>query len=81
MMNLKWKAANASSIPADMKKKYNFSKGERGRFTNPDGKFNLPICLEREIAKSVEKNVDRNQIVNRLLVKDMETIDLGPTHA
>ena len=64
-----------------MKKEYDFSKGVRGKFANPEGEFNLPIYLEPEIAKfvhklSVEKNVDRSQIVNRLLEKDMEIIDL-----
>ena len=64
-----------------MKKEYDFSKGVRGRFHNPDGEFNLPIYLDREIADfveklSVEKNVDRSQIVNNLLRKDMEIIDL-----
>ncbi len=60
-----------------MKKEYDFSKGERGKFSNPNGKFTLPIYLEREIADfveklSVERNVDRSQIVNKLLRKDME---------
>ena len=64
-----------------MRKEYDFSEGERGKFANPDGEFNLPIYLEPEIAKfvqklSAEKNVDRSQIVNRLLEKDMEIIDL-----
>ncbi|MCW5959906.1 MAG: hypothetical protein KIS76_07065 [Pyrinomonadaceae bacterium] len=64
-----------------MKKEYDFSKGIRGRFYNPDGEFNLPIYLEPEIAEFVqklaeEKNVDRSQIVNRLLEKDKEIIEL-----
>ncbi len=64
-----------------MKKEYDFSKGVRGKFHNPDGEFNLPIYLEPEVADfvdrlSVEKKVDRSQIVNRLLRKDMEIIDL-----
>ena len=64
-----------------MKKEYEFSKGVRGKFHNPDGEFNLPIYLDREIFEfverlSVEKNVDRSQIVNKLLRKDMELIEL-----
>jgi len=63
-----------------MKKEYDFSKGVRGKFYNPKGEFNLPIYLEPEIAKfvqrlSVEKKLDRNQIVNRLLKKDREIIE------
>ena len=51
-----------------MKKEYDFSKGVRGKFHNPDGEFNLPIYLDREIADfvqklSVERKVDQSQIV------------------
>ncbi len=64
-----------------MKKEYDFSKGVRGKFHNPDGEFNFPIYLDREVADfvqklSVEKNVDRSQIVNKLLRKEMEMIKL-----
>ena len=64
-----------------MKKEYDFSKGIRGKFHNPDGEFDLPIYLDREIADfvqklSLEKKVDRSQIVNKLLRKDMEIIEL-----
>jgi hypothetical protein len=64
-----------------MKKEYDFSKGIRGKFYNADAEFNLPIYLEPEIAEfvqklAVEKNVDRSQIVNRLLKKDKEIIEL-----
>lgn len=60
-----------------MKKEYDFSKGERRKLHNPDGDFNLPIYLDREVAEfvdklSVEKNLDRNQIVNKLLRKNIE---------
>ena len=64
-----------------MKREYDFSKGVRGKFHNPDAEFNLPIYLEPEIAEfvqklSAERKVDRSQIVNRLLKKDMEIIEL-----
>ena len=64
-----------------MKKEYDFSKGIRGKFYNADAEFNLPIYLEPEIAEFVqklaeEKNVDRSQIVNRLLEKDKEIIEM-----
>ena len=36
-----------------MKKEYDFSKGVRGKFHNPDGDFNLPIYLEPEVAEIV----------------------------
>jgi hypothetical protein len=64
-----------------MKKEYDFSKGVRGKFYNADGEFNFPIYLEPEISKfidklSAEKKVDRSQIVNRLLKKGREIIEL-----
>ncbi len=63
-----------------MKKEYDFSKGVRGKFYNANTKFNLPIYLEPEIAEFVqklatEKNIDRSEIVNRLLKKDKEIIE------
>lgn len=64
-----------------MKKEYDFSKGVRGKFHNPDGEFDLPIYLDPEISAFVErlslqKKIDRSQIVNNLLRKDMELIEL-----
>lgn len=64
-----------------MKKEYDFSEGVRGKFYNPDGEFNLPIYLEPEAAEfiqklSIPKDIDRGQIVNQLLKKDMEIIEL-----
>ncbi|MEP7039290.1 MAG: hypothetical protein ABI891_13225 [Acidobacteriota bacterium] len=64
-----------------MKKEYDFSKGIRGKFYNADAEFNLPIYLEPEIAEfvqklAVEKNIDRSEIVNQLLKKDKEIIEL-----
>lgn len=64
-----------------MKKEYDFSEGVRGKFHNPDAEIHLPIYLEREISDFVEKlsaerKIDRNQVVNQLLRKDMEIIEL-----
>jgi hypothetical protein len=62
-----------------MKKEYDFSKGVRGKFYNPDGEFNLPIYLEPEIAEFVKKladkkNLDQSRIVN-LLLKNTRAFD------
>lgn len=55
-----------------MKKEYDFSKGERGKFYNPNVKINLPIYLRPEnltfvekIAK--EKHQDLTTVVNELI--------------
>ena len=63
-----------------MKKEYDFSNAERGKFFNPDAKFNIPIYLDEDVlnyfAKHAEsKNVDLNDMVNDLLKKDIALIE------
>jgi hypothetical protein len=64
-----------------MKKEYDFSKGVRGKFYNADAEFNLPIYLEPDVAEFVQKlasakDLDRSKVVNMLLKKDKEIIEL-----
>ena len=33
----------------DMKKEYDFSKGERGKFYHPEAQLNLPVYLEPDV--------------------------------
>ena len=63
-----------------MKKEYDFSNGEQGKFYNKNATFNLPIYLEPEIesfiatfAKKQKKNISK--IVNALLFKDKELME------
>ena len=63
-----------------MKKEYDFSNGERGKFYHKDATFNLPVYLEPEIesfisklAKEQKKNI--SEIVNTLLSRDKELIE------
>lgn len=63
-----------------MKKQYNFSKGERGKFYHSDAVFNLPIYLETEMAQFIKgiaenRNTDMNAVVNSLLRKNKELMD------
>ncbi len=62
-----------------MKKEYDFSKGERGKFYHPEAQLNLPVYLEPDIAAfiqkySQEKNIEAQIIVNQWLRKDIEVI-------
>lgn len=62
-----------------MKKEYDFSKGERGKFYHPDSEFYIPIYLEQEILEelkkiALEKDLEINTIVNQFLKKDLEII-------
>jgi hypothetical protein len=59
-----------------MKKEYDFSKGERGKFFRPDAELNLPIYLEPQIAEAVREHARKRStnmaaLVNEWLRKDL----------
>jgi hypothetical protein len=61
----------------NMRKEYDFSKGERAKFYRPDMKLNIPIYLDEEVSAFVEKiaskkGVDRSSVVNELLRGDIK---------
>ncbi len=63
-----------------MKKSYDFSKAEKGKFFSKDAHFNVPVYLEAEILdyfseKAKSKGVELNILVNDLLRKDIELIE------
>jgi len=65
-----------------MKKEYDFSKGERGKFYNENAKFNIPVYLEPEVESFVSKIAKKqketiNEVVNKLLFKDKELMALA----
>ncbi len=67
-----------------MKAEYDFSKGVRGKFYKKDAQFHLPIYLEPEVESffmklAKEQKTDLTQIVNNLLYKDKELIELAIT--
>ncbi|MBV1888844.1 MAG: hypothetical protein KUG67_01185 [Proteobacteria bacterium] len=54
-----------------MHEEYDFSKGERGKFFNPNAKKNLPVYLEAEVLdyfSAKAKGVELNTMVNDLLI-------------
>ena len=60
-----------------MRKEYDFSKGERGKFYHPDMKLNIPVYLDEEVSAFVDKiaskkGVDRSSVVNDLLKGDIK---------
>jgi hypothetical protein len=62
-----------------MRKEYDFSKGERGKFYRPGVELNLPIYLEPDIAKFVRelakaKNMAVEALVNDWLRQDIALI-------
>jgi hypothetical protein len=59
-----------------MKKEYDFSKGERGKYFKPGIKLNLPIYLDPEVLPVIEqiaekKNTDLSTVVNDLIRSDL----------
>ena len=63
-----------------MREEYDFSKGERGKFYNPNAQFNSPLYLEADVlnyfaAKAKAKGVELNTLVNDLLKKDIDLIE------
>ena len=63
-----------------MKAHYDFSKGKRGQFHDPDAVFMLPVYLDPDVqtylsATAQAKGVELAELVNSLLKKDIELIE------
>ncbi len=61
-----------------MKKEYDFSKGERGKFFRPDAELNIPVYLELQVAEAVreharKRNTNIGSVVNEWLRKNMQS--------
>ena len=64
-----------------MRKEYDFSKGERGRFYRPDAKLNLPVYLDEEVLAFVQRiakrrKTDLSSVVNQLLRNDIQVAEV-----
>lgn len=64
-----------------MRKEYDFSKGERGKFYKPNLKLKLPIYLDPEIMTFVEsiakkKHSDLSTVVNNLIRTDKQLAEV-----
>jgi len=62
-----------------MKKEYDFSNAERGRFYNPNAQLNIPLYLDQDVEsyfaqKAKDKGIDIQKLVNELLRKDISLI-------
>jgi len=63
-----------------MKKEYDFSKGERGKFYRPDAELHLPIYIEPDMMEALrklskKKGVDVSTIVNEWIKKDISIVE------
>jgi hypothetical protein len=50
-----------------MKKEYDFSKGQRGKFFRPNTELNLPVYLEPDVAKVFRTSEAVNEALRSLL--------------
>jgi len=62
-----------------MKEEYNFSKGERGKFYNPNAVFSFPVYLEPDVNDFMnkladEKDVNVQELVNEWLRVNIKVI-------
>ncbi|MCF6156459.1 MAG: hypothetical protein E3K36_14740 [Candidatus Brocadia sp.] len=63
-----------------MKKEYDFSKGERGKFYRQDAELYLPIYIEPDMMEvlrkfSKKKGVEVTTIVNEWIKKDISIVE------
>ncbi len=63
-----------------MRDEYDFSKGERGKFFKPDAQLNLPVYLDNEVRRYLQrqataKGKELNEIVNEMLKKDIDLVE------
>ena len=65
-----------------MKDHYDFSKGVRGKFHKPDAVLRLPVYLDERVqdylaAKAEARGIDLAELVNDMLKKDIELIEMA----
>lgn len=63
-----------------MKREYDFSKGERGKFYRSDAVFNVPVYLDNEVLtylseKARSKGIEVSQLINDILRRDIDLIE------
>ncbi len=62
-----------------MKKEYDFSKAEQGKFYRPINKLEIPIYLNKEvktffIKRASDKKLEFNTVINTILKKEMDLL-------
>ncbi|MBZ5564864.1 MAG: hypothetical protein LAP13_20890 [Acidobacteriia bacterium] len=50
-----------------MKKEYDFSSGERGKFYRPDAELNIPVYLEPDVARVFHSSAAVNDALRSFL--------------
>jgi len=63
-----------------MKREYDFSQGERGKFYRKEAELRLPIYLDVKLQKQLERLAEKNgmnvnDLVNQLVQREVELIE------
>lgn len=72
----------ANPLDDDMPAEIEFAHGVRGQFYRPGARLSLPVYLDDQVqatlaALASAKGVELSTLVNDLLRKDIELIDIG----
>jgi hypothetical protein len=62
-----------------MKKEYDFSTAEQGKFYRPVDELEIPVYLDKDVEKffyqrAAEKDIDLKQVVDTILRKEMDLL-------
>jgi hypothetical protein len=62
-----------------MKKEYDFSKAEQGKFYRPVEELDIPVYLDRKIGnffrkKALDHHLDYNKLIESILKKEMDLL-------
>lgn len=72
----------ANPLDDDMPSEIDFAQGARGKFFRPGARLSLPVYLDDQVqatlaALASAKGVELSTLVNDLLRKDIELIEIG----
>jgi len=64
-----------------MKKHYDFSKGEKGKFYIPENEIELPVYLNENnqnyyLELATEKKIAMSKLINNILSRDKDLLDM-----
>lgn len=62
-----------------MKKNYDFSKAEQGKFYRPIEELEIPIYLDKEVKEffsknAIKRNIGLDKVINTILKKEMQML-------
>lgn len=63
-----------------MRKEYDFSKAEQGKFYRPMEELEIPVYLDKKVKtffskKALDKKVKLGEMINTILCKEMEILE------